>query len=146
MTQQTIQPAGTLSERVVDYVGYSSAAMEKMAAELAAVEGQHEKCAALIPRVVDALVSGERITEDQREKAAQVLADPVQALEMLLKVAVHRNAGEQSLGTPVDGQTKQASAGYNSLTNPNVGARTSAVKESDNRLFQGLGLNTPTGE
>jgi hypothetical protein len=141
----------TIPEKVIEYIGYSSAALEKAAQDMAAREAQKTKVAELIPAAVDALVSGERIDEDQREKAAAALADPVKVLEILTKVAVHRNASERALGQPVagDGQTKQASAGhgqYDSLQDPNVGARTTKVKQSSVNLFSRLGLTPPAQE
>jgi hypothetical protein len=139
----------TIPEKVVEYIGYSSAALEKAAADIAAREAQQTKVAELIPTAVDALVSGERIDEEQREKAAEALADPVRCLEILTKVAVHRNASERALGQPVagDGQTKTAGAGngqYDSLQDPHVGARTTKVKQSSVNLFSRLGLTPPT--
>lgn len=140
----------SLPERVVEYVGYADAALEKASRYINAEEARRQKMASLIPAAVDALVAGERIREDQRKQAAEMLRDPVQLMELLIKVAAHRNGSEQPLGTPVgaDGQpVKQSSAPvrkYNSLTDPNPGARTTQVKESSIRLFQKLGLNAPT--
>lgn len=141
----------TIPEKVIEHIGYSSAGLQKAAAALAAQEAQQQKAAGLIPAAVDALVSGERIDEDQREKAAAALADPVKCLEILTKVAVHRNASERALGQPVpgDGQTKTASAGdgqYDSLRDPHVGARTTQVKQSSVNLFSRLGLTPPAQE
>lgn len=146
----------TIPEKVIEHIGVSHAALEKAAADQQALEATREKVAAMIPKAVDAAVSGERIedTPEQRQKLAEILADPVQALEIFCKVAVHRNAAEHTLGTPVDGQTKTAGAsgngngqpGYDSLTNPNVGVRTTRVKQSDHRLFSRLGLNPPQQE
>jgi len=140
----------TIPEKVIEHIGVSHAALEKAAADQQALEDTREKVAALIPKAVDAAVSGERIedTPEQRQKLAEILADPVAALEIFCKVAVHRNAAEQTLGTPVDGAVKTAGAngngqGYDSLTNPNVGVRTTMVKQSDQRLFSALGLTPP---
>ena len=141
----------TLPEKVIDLVGCSAAALEKAAEELDGVSTQKQACATLIPQVVDALIEHERITPDQREKAAQVLANPQDALELLMKVAAHRNTQEAThLGSGVgpDGQTKQASDGHDptqSLSSPHVGARTTMVKQSDHNLFARLGLQPPTG-
>lgn len=152
MSQQN-KPVVTIPEKVIEYIGYSSAALEKAAELKRQGDEQQQKIAALIPAAVDALVSGERIDESQREKAAEVLKDPVKALEMLTKVAIHRNASEQALGTAVagDGKSKTASAnggggGYNSLEDPNVGARTTKVKQSSINLFKMLGLPQPSSE
>lgn len=141
----------TMPEKVIEYIGFSSAALEKAAANEQAREQQMQKIAELIPGVVDALVSGERIEEGQREKAAKQLRDPVVALEILAKVAVHRNAAEMSLGEPVpgNGQAKQASAGrpaFNSLESPHVGIRTTQVKQSSVNFFNALGLPAPSSE
>ena len=147
----TSTPAKTLPEKVIAMTGFADAALTKAAEQLAASEQREKEAAALIPRAVSALVSGERIedTEEQRTKAAEILRDPVQALELLCKVATHRNTAENSLGSPVDstGQTKVASNGqasYDSLTDPRPGLRTTRVKESDQRFFTKLGLAAPT--
>ena len=86
----------------------------------------------------------------EREKLAAMLRDPAKVLELMLKVAGHRNADEMSkLGTP-SGQVKTASNGRpvsdpaSSLTNPHVGARTTMLKQSSVSLFRGLGLAIPT--
>ena len=71
------------------------------------------------------------------------MCDPVKALEILTKTALHRNADERALGQPVGGQTKAASAQYNSLQDPHVGARSTRVKQSSVALFTKLGLAPP---
>lgn len=148
----TETPVKALPEKVIELTGYADAALTKAAEQFAATEQQQEKVAAAIPQVVDALVSGERIedTKEQRTKAAEILKDPVQALELLCTVAVHRNTAENSLGAPVDpGHTKMAGNGqrqYDSLQDPRPGMRTSMVKQSSQRLFSRLGLNPPTSE
>lgn len=141
--------AMTLPEKVVEYIGFSAAALEKAAAVMTQTERAKQACLALIPKAVDALVNGERITPEQREKAAQILADPAQTLELLIKVAGHRNAQELGhLGTPVNGQTKTAGAIAQdpsaSLSSPHVGRRTTMVKQSDVNLFSRLGLTPPS--
>jgi hypothetical protein len=145
-------PVTELPEKVIKLTGIADAALTKAAERIAAYEQQQEKIASAIPAVVDALVSGERIedTEAQRTKIAEILQDPVQTLELLCKVAVHRNGSEQSLGSPVDpGQTKTAGNGqpsYDSINDPRPGLRTSQVKQSSVTLFSRLGLPTPTSE
>jgi hypothetical protein len=152
MPQSNNTGAMTIPEKVVDYIGFSSAALEKAAAQLQHVDQQRQKVAALIPAAVDALISGERIDENQRAKAAEALRDPVKVLEILTKVAVHRNTTERTLGQPVtgNGQTKTAGANgngqYNSLLDPCVGARTTRVKQSSVNLFTRLGLQAPSEE
>jgi hypothetical protein len=135
----------TLPEKIVEHIGYSSAALEKAAAAIAQTDRVKAACQALIPGVVDALVENERILPEQREKAAATLADPVKALELLAHVAQHRNAGEQRLGEPADGQLKTAAYDPGaSLSNPYVGQRSTRVKQSDVNLFRRLGLAPPT--
>lgn len=137
----------TLAERVVDYIGYSDAAMEKAAAFQRDAAEKQAAAEALIPRVVDVLIEHERIKPTERDKAAAALKDPVQVLAILEKVAGHRNRQEVStLGQGVDGQTKTASANtqFDSLNSANVGGRTTRTKQSDVRFFAGLGIDPPT--
>jgi len=142
----------TLAEKVLEGIRISDTALEKAAA---AEVAQHEKQAqieSLIPQVVATMVEYGRINHDQQEKLAERLRDPAQALELMIKVAGHRNKDELGrLGSGVDanGQTKTASANGStydpatSVNDPNVGARTTRIKQSSVALFQGLGLNAP---
>lgn len=131
-------------QKIVDYIGYSDAAMTKAAAVLKEKEEQAEKLARLVPEAVKACVENERVESHQKEALAKALHDPVRAMELVIKLAAHKNAAEMSrLGTPV----AEKSAGYdpsNSLTSGYVGARDGKLKASDIKLFQGLGLNPPT--
>jgi hypothetical protein len=131
-------------QKIVDYIGYSDAAMTKAAAVIKEREEQAEKLAHLIPEAVKACVENERIEPHQKEALAKALENPVRAVELVVKLASHRNAAEMSrLGTPV----AEKAASYdpsNSLTSGYVGARDGKLKASDIKLFQGLGLNPPT--
>lgn len=137
--------SNALVQKIVDYIGYSDAAMTKAAAVIKERDEQAEKLAALIPEALKACIENERIEPHQKEALASALANPVRAMELVIKLAAHRNAAEMSrLGTPV-GTTK--SAGYDpssSLTSGYVGARDGRLKASDVKLFTGLGLNPPT--
>lgn len=134
----------TLPEKVIELVNISDAALEKAAAAQTKTAEAQTKTASLIPKVVDTMVQFNRINPDQREKLAQALKDPVQVLELLMKVAGHRNADEIArLGEPVGGTTKTASAAQRET--PFVGGRNTGIRESDRRLFAGLGLPAPTG-
>ncbi len=83
------------------------AAAEKQAATQAQKDAA---VAALVPDVVESLVTNGRITSDLREKAAAHLTDHVKALELLASVAAHRTDAELShIGQPA-GQVKKASA------------------------------------
>ena len=110
-----------LVQKVIDYIGFSDAAMTK------------------------AGVENERIEAHQKEALAAALQDPVRAMELVIKLAAHKNAAEMArLGTPV---SSVKTAGYdpsNSLTSGYVGARDGRLKASDGKLFTGLGLNPPT--
>lgn len=133
-----------LVQNIIDYIGYSDAAMTKAAAVLKEKDEHAEKLAHLIPEAVKACVENERIEPHQKEALAKALENPVRAVELVIKLAAHKNAAELArLGTPV--ATKAASYDpTNSLTSGYVGARDGRLKASDIKLFQGLGLNPPT--
>jgi hypothetical protein len=134
----------TLVQKVIDYIGYSDGALTKAAAVIDEQNAQKEKIAALIPAAVKACVENERIEAHQKEALEKALHDPVRAMELVVKLASHRNGAEMArLGTPVG----QKTAGYDpttSLTSGYVGARDGRLKASDVKLFTGLGLNPPT--
>lgn len=133
-----------LVQKIIDYIGYSDAAMTKAAADLKARDEQQEKLARLIPAAVKACVENERVEAHQKEALDAALRDPVRAMELVIKLAAHKNAAEMArVGTPVATKT----AGYDptsSLTSGYVGARDGRLKASDVKLFTGLGLNPPT--
>lgn len=134
-----------IAQSVIDYIGYSDAALTKAASVIEAQEAVKEKVASLIPAAVEACVENERVEAHQKEALAEALTDHAQAIELLTKLAAHRNDAEQAprLGTPVG--TKSASYDpSNSLTSGYVGARDGRLKASDIKLFEGLGLNPPT--
>lgn len=151
-------PTLTLPEKVIAHVEVTSTALEKAAAAEQARTEKQAEVSALIPKVCDVMLEHDRITPQQREKLAEMLADPVKVLELMIKVAGHRNQDELArLGSGVDpnqpGQVKTAGASANgngsvynpadSLTDPNVGARTTRIKQSSVNLFRGLGLEPP---
>ena len=131
-------------QKIIDYIGYSDSAMTKAATAEKAQMQTSEKLAHLIPDAVKACVENERIEAHQKEALAAALRDPVRTLELVIKLAAHKNAAEMSrLGAPVATKT----AGYdptNSLTSGYVGARDGRLKASDVKLFTGLGLTPPT--
>lgn len=142
----------TMAEKVLEHLQVSEQGLKKAAEAEAAHRAKQAQVEALIPQVLDTMISHGRIRPDQREKLAQALRDPARSLELMISVAGHRNAEELSrLGTGIQ-QTKTAAAGRtgssydpgNSLTSPYVGARDTRVKQSSVNLFRGLGLNAPT--
>jgi hypothetical protein len=139
-------PAPTFEEKVIDAFQLAGAALvkyEKMAEEKKA---EDEKVAAAIPTVVEALLRFNRIDATDKEACARALANPVEVLNLMKKLAAHRNATEiASLGEQVDGQgnaangqSKEASVekrgGY-------VGRVTSEKPESWRRFEAGLGMH-----
>jgi len=136
----------SLVQKVIDYIGFSDAALTKAAAELKVREDQSETLAKLIPEAVKACVENERIEPHQKEALASALQDPVRTMELVVKLASHRNAAEMSrIGTPVGTTQKAASYDPNtSVTSAYVGARDGRLRASDIKLFTGLGLNPPT--
>lgn len=126
----------TLQQKVIEQIAWSSAALDKAETSLAQKQAMEQKYAELIPAVVDALAKNDRIEEHEKSAAADMLLDPVKALEILEKVAEHRTSAETGqLGTPT-GTVKAAS--YNSLASPFAGVPTSNEKESDRRYREAL--------
>jgi ParB-like chromosome segregation protein Spo0J len=136
--------ANKLVQKIIDYIGFSDAAMSKAAEVLNERETQSEKIAKLIPEAVNACVENERVEQHQKEALAAALKDPVRAMELVIKLASHRNGAEMArIGTPLT----QKAASYDpntSVTSSYVGARDGRLKASDIKLFTGLGLNPPT--
>jgi len=137
--------SNVLVQKIIDYIGYSDVAMSKAAEVIKTRDSQQEKIAALIPEAVKACVENERVEPHQKEALAAALQDPARVLELVVKLAAHRNAAELSrIGTPT---STQKTAGYdpnNSVTSSYVGARDGRLRASDIKLFTGLGLNPPT--
>lgn len=147
-------PGMTLPEKVIEQIRISDIGLQKAAAAEQAQQAKQAQVEALIPQVVDTMIRHERITPNQREKLAGMLRDPAQVLELMIKVAGHRNADELSrLGVSVNPDSQEKTAAdrvgtpydpASSMTSPYVGARTTMVKQSDLNLFKKLGLSPPS--
>jgi hypothetical protein len=129
--------------QVIDYVEASSTALAQASDTIEKQAAQKRACDELIPAVVDALAEHGRIEQHEKAAAAEVLADPVKALQLLIKVAGHRSDAEQlSLGKPNDGVVKKAA--FDDVTSsPFAGGRRTNNTLADAKLFSGLGLDLP---
>ena len=93
--------ATDLRHIVLEHIKCAHAALDVANKELIKLAEQRKEVAALIPEVVEALVKHDRIDPSQREKAAALLADPVQVLKILVKTAdVNNTVKPKALGTP----------------------------------------------
>lgn len=125
----------TSNQKVLDFVKRAGALIntaEKRASHWAQKEAAVK---ALIPDVVEALISSGRISEHLRDKAAQHLTDHVKALELLASVATYKTDAERAhLGEPVS-STKTASSKRIGDHSPFVGH---VVSEDERPSSQGL--------
>lgn len=135
-----------LPGKVLEHVVLADTAMQKAAAAEKRAQAREAAVAERIPAVVDALVKYDRIRPEQAEKCAEMLRDPVQVLELMQKLAGHRNAEEASrLGAGI----KLAGAGAavrQPEESPFVGGPRLKTRASDLALFRGLGLSDPTDD
>jgi hypothetical protein len=121
----------TLDQEMVDLMTAGSALIEKVAADDRIKVAQQKQIEELIPQAVAALAANGFIREDQREKLASQLADPVRAVELLIEAAEFDKQARVAvppLGRQVSPVTKVAST-----QNPNVGSRSNELelRESD---------------
>lgn len=132
----TAQPL-TIEQKIVEMVTQTNEVVKTAAAVVTAADKTAKAVETAIPACIKALVDNERIDAADATKFAAALRDPVKALDLLCKVAGHRNAGEARLGTPVEGDGSQKTA------NETPGRRGETLRDSDRRLFAGLGLAVP---
>lgn len=115
-----------LRETVLQHIQCSHAALEAANTQLTKVAEVQKQAAELIPQVVEELVKHDRIDPAQREKAAELLKDPVQALKILLKTADANNTVKpKALGTPT-GAEKVAGASRPRYTGERTSEKTAA--------------------
>lgn len=135
-----VDTAPTVEQKVVDLIGYTNQVVKQAAAADQAREKQAADCAALIPACVDALVKHERIDATEREKVAAALRNPTTAIQLLTKLAGHRNAEEQQrIGTPTGATTTKQASATSSTSRESPAKRAATVK-----LFADLGLPAPS--
>lgn len=88
-------------EQVLHHIKCSHAALDVANTELTKVAEQQKQAAELIPQVVEAMVQHDRIEPTQREKLAELLADPATVLKILMKTADAKNTVKPpALGSP----------------------------------------------
>ena len=115
----------------VDALAKQAAALDAARAALAA------DAAARAPQVAALVVKSGAVLPDDRDRLAGLLADPARLPSLLAKVAdYHAREKLAQLGQPAPA-AKRAAAG------PYVGARTSAVRESDLAFLRHLGIDAP---
>jgi hypothetical protein len=86
------------NSQVLEYIAVNSALGDKAKAEIEAFRAKEAAAQQRIPAVVDALIAHKRIDPSVRDKCAEALRDPVQALGMLLKAA---DPGNNTVPTPL---------------------------------------------
>jgi hypothetical protein len=141
-----VQAVPTNSAKLLDYIAVTTSAMQKAAEAEKKQRETDDAVRALIPQVCDTMVTFERCRPDEREKLAAALADPAQALKLLIDVAGHRNKEEMAvLGKAAGDMNKQAAANGTGPYVPYAGERTTRIKESDHAWFRGLGVQLAGG-
>lgn len=124
--------APAMPQKVLDYIKRSGTLVAEAEKQAAAQAQRDAAVAALIPNVVESLVTNNRIPADLRDKAAEQLKDPVKTLEILSSVAAHRSDAELGhLGGPE--KTASSRTGKDS---PYVGLPSSEPRESDSLLME----------
>ena len=140
--------ANDLMPLVLDYVATSSAASEKLAAEVNTHRSNAEKRAAAIPETLKALVDSGCVPPGREKQAQEMLEDPVAALGLLkfaadkigeqtdaLEKVVEKSASVPSLGAGVEGN--DGAGDFDVRNTPFIGAHTAEKKASD-RVFEGI--------
>ena len=98
-------------QKTVLFARVTGELMKRAQAADEARQKQAEAIAKQIPITVEALRAGERIMESEKEAVAQGLSDPITALDLMAKLAYHKNSDElRPTGGPAPGtQVKKAS-------------------------------------
>lgn len=106
--------------KVLEHLQLTDLALEKAASAELAQQKVAAEISQMIPTAVDAMIADGFIPEKHRTKAASVLADPVETMKLLIKLAKHQ-------ATPV-------ATGGPSLAKA-AGANPNALSEADQRFL-----------
>ena len=99
--------------KVLEHLQLTDLALEKAASAELAQQKVAAEISQLIPTAVDSLIADSFIPEKHRTKAASVLADPVETMKLLIKLARHQ-ATPVATGGP--SLAKAASAGVPAIS------------------------------
>jgi len=147
-----------LLDNVIRFVEIASVALKRAMDDNDVHAAMQKKAAAKAASTLDRLVAAGLVNRDQKQAAAAMLGDHAGTLDFLnlaigrIEQTAPKTAGDGRDPTDrghagdgrADGNGKlPAKRAFDSLTDPHVGRRTSERKESDRRLFQGLGIQLP---
>lgn len=135
-------------DNVLTMVEVGSTTVKRAMDEVIVHRQAQKRAADLSGALLEHMVASGVIAGHQKEAAAAMLGSHAETMQ-LLKSAVDKiaelrkqvnakTAGD--LGTPESGRTVAGTPGYNSLTNPHVGAKTAELKESDLPLLKAAGM------
>ena len=120
------------NQKVVDFVKRAGTLVQRAEKQAAAWEQKEAAVVALIPDVVEALVTGGHINVNLREKAAQHLTDHTKTLELLASVATNKTEPEVAkLGSPVNEKNASTKSAYSNY----VGAAIPEDERESGRNF-----------
>lgn len=104
--------------KVLEHLQLTDVALEKAASAELAQQKVAAEVSQLIPTAIDAMIADGFIPEKHRVKAAGVLADPVETMKLLIKLAKHQ-------ATPVatGGPSLAKAAGANAIALSEVDQR-----------------------
>lgn len=152
MANDSLAVPSEVVDTTIRYVEASSLTIKRALDELSVHQAAQAKAAALRTQLVDHMIRSGVVAPNQKE-AAEAMLGAHDTTMQLLKSAVDKivevqaeNKAEKkasAIGTASPDPSLPSGSGngtYNSLTDPVVGRRTSAVKESDMPLLRAAGL------
>ncbi len=130
-----------LLQKMVNQIQISDAIATLAYKEAQAKANTHKKIAEKIPEVVDTLIKNKRLPEHLREKAAQMLQDPLATLQILSNTASHRIEGEvPAIGSETTSGHKKAASAKGGTGSPFCGGKYNNERESDLILLERMGI------